>query len=533
MESYIISRGKNILNKTAELWTKSFEASLAGKFTRRLSTSYRESFTARLLNRDMIGQSRTYALLQALASKMEARLNLPTQAGNRLRAAVTYGALPALVILAIMAFAFLPPLMALGALGSALLAAVVFYKTEYGVYAAALLLPFTAFKVLFLLSLWTLASLVFHVLTGTKRFRFHLSSMMVPILLYFLIMIYATVTSVSFFSSAGEFLIPLTGLIYLFIIVNVFDRREKLDTFIYCLAIAGFITAGYAIYQYYAGVSILELRKEWVDVTKNPEIRNRAYAVFENPNLLAQYMVLLTPLSIAAFFNAPGRWRQAFFALTAMLFTYCLVLTYSRGGWLAFAAAVTVFALFKSRFALQALPAAGLIAYLFMPKTILQRLSTITSLKDTSNAYRLDTLQSTLSLIKSHWETGVGLGRKAFARVYYTHMINSNVVPHSHNLYLQVISEFGILGLAVFIWLLLAIFRLGFKLYAAGSAYIRNLNAGIMAAVAGFLIHSLVDYFLWYYKLGILIWLLVAIFLVIEKMAKEQHNHERDGYDAA
>ncbi|OPX89186.1 MAG: O-Antigen ligase [Pelotomaculum sp. PtaB.Bin117] len=144
----------------------------------------------------------------------------------------------------------------------------------------------------------------------------------------------------------------------------------------------------------------------------------------------------------------------------------------------------------------------------------------------------MDTWQSTLSLLKTHWETGVGLGRKAFARVYYTHMINSNVVPHSHNLYLQIISEFGILGLVVFGWLFVGIFRLGLKLSAAGSAGARSLNAGVMGALAGFLFHSLVDYFLWYYKLGILLWLLIAIVLVLEKLTAQQISSERNEQNA-
>jgi len=204
----------------------------------------------------------------------------------------------------------------------------------------------------------------------------------------------------------------------------------------------------------------------------------------------------------------------------------------SRGGWVAFAAALVVLALFKNKLLVQVLAVAGVFMYSIMPPAIIHRLSTITSLKDTSNLYRLDTWQSTLSLIKTHWETGVGLGRKAFARVYYTHMINSNVVPHSHNLYLQIISEFGILGLAVFCWLFVGVFRIGLKLSATGNACVRNLNAGVMGALAGFLFHSTVDYFLWYYKLGILLWLLVAVVLVLEKLAAKQISSERNEQNA-
>ncbi len=531
MESFIIHHGKSALNRMAGLWSEGFKTGLAGKCMRFLAQSCRESFTGQLLQREPVSRSRTYTLLQSLASGLEKRLRLPPRPAGRLYWGAVYGTLPALAILAISAFVFLPWPQALGALGAVLAAGAVLYRVEAGLYLAVFILPFVPFKVVFLLSLWTLGVLVLEILTGSRRrFRFYLTSALVPLLLLFLVMFYATVTSVSFSNSAGEFLIPVTGLIYLLIMVNVFDRREQLDNFILCLVAAGMITAGYAAYEFFAGIA--GVKKEWVDLARNPDLRNRAYAVFDNPNLLAQYLVLLTPLALGAVFGTANRRRQVVFALAAALFTLCLVLTYSRGGWLAFAAALTVFALFKSKLLLQALPVAGVFGYWFMPDSVLHRLTTVTSLKDSSIAYRLDTWLSTLALIKEHWITGVGLGRKAFARVYYTHMINNNVVPHAHNLYLQIISEFGILGLAVGTWLFLSLLRLGLKLRVAGSTYIRNLNAGIMGAGAGFLVHSLADYFLWYYKLAILIWMLAAVLLVLHKIYQQPPDHERNESDA-
>ncbi|OPY56456.1 MAG: O-Antigen ligase [Pelotomaculum sp. PtaU1.Bin035] len=526
MQSTMINLGKNILNKTTSLWLKSFEASMTGNFTRFLRASYQESFTGRLLNSNLAGKSHAYSLLQTLTAIIEKHLKLPARVGIRQRQAITYSVLLALLILTISSFFLLPWEQALLALGAAVLTVATLYKTETGVYAAALILPFVPFKALLGLAVLTLASFTLKT-AGRSHCRLYLSPIFIPLLLFFLVMFYATVTSVSFLDSASELLIPVTGLIYLLVIVNIFDRKEKLDRFIFCLAVAATITAAYAVYQYYAGANVVELKKEWVDTVKNPDIKNRAYAVFENPNLLAQYLVLLTTLSLGAILNAVRPWQRMFFTLTAALATFCLVLTYSRGGWLALVAALAVFALFKNKLLVQVLAITGVTASALMPPAVIHRLSTVTSLKDTSNAYRLDTWLSTLSLIKTHWETGVGLGRKAFARVYYTHMINSNVVPHSHNLYLQLISEFGILGLAVFCWLFLGIFRLGLKISAAGNTRVKNLNAAIMGALAGFFIHSGVDYFLWYYKLGILLWLLVAAVLVLEKFTI-RHSPERN-----
>ncbi|MDF9406955.1 MAG: O-Antigen ligase [Pelotomaculum sp. PtaB.Bin013] len=530
MPSLIITLGKRALDKNAAKWTEGFSASLTARLTNFLRSSYQNSYTGRLLNHNMTGESCAYTLLRTISGSLEKHLKLPERYKARQRE-LTYGALLILAALTALSFFFMPYQQSLIMLMAVLLAIGTFYRTEHGVYAAALLLPIAPLKALLALALVTLTSLIFK---AAKRphFRFHLSSLFIPLLLFYMVMFYATVTSVSFWDSAGEFFIPVTGLIYLFVIVNTFDSREKLDKLIICLAFAGMITASYAIYQFYTGVNTVEIRKEWVDITQNPEIQNRAYAVFENPNLLAQYLILLSTVSLGAAFSASKAGLRIFFIATVVIAAFCLLLTYSRGGWLAFAGALVVFALFKSKLLVQLLAVAGVFMYSFLPATITHRLSTITSTKDTSNLYRLDTWHSTLSLVKNHWETGVGLGRKAFARVYYTYMINSNVVPHSHNLYLQIISEFGILGLAVFCWLFVGIFRLGLKLSTARDALIRNLNAGIMGALAGFLFHSVVDYFLWYYKLGILLWLLIAIILVLEKLAAQKISSERNEQNA-
>jgi len=301
MQSLFITLGEKALNKTSAMWAKGFNTSLTGCLTRFLRLSYQDSYTGRLLNRNLARESHAYTLLRTLTSTAEKLLKLPVRFKTRQRV-ITYMALLVLAVLTISSLLFLPYQQSLIVVGAVLLTVGTLYRTEAGVYAAALLLPFVPLKALLALALVTLVSFVFK---AAKRphFRFYLSPIFIPMLLYYLVMFYATVTSVSFRDSAGEFLIPITGLIYLFVIVNTFDSKEKLYNLIICLAIAGMITADYAIYQYYTGVSAVELKKEWVDLTQNPEVRNRAYAVFENPNLLAQYLILLSTLSLGATFG--------------------------------------------------------------------------------------------------------------------------------------------------------------------------------------------------------------------------------------
>lgn len=526
MQSLLISYGKRILDWNTTFWSSLYDGSLIGGLFRLLKDFYRNSLTWRLFNNDLTGNSFTYNLLHSWSDSVSSHLHLPARWIARQRE-IAFGALGLLFIMTILAFIKLPYQEAGVLLAAALIAVATFYRTEYGLYSAALLLPFVPQKALLCLALLCLISMLWKMGQEAKP-RFYLTPLFIPLLLLYLVMFYATVTSVLFWDSVGEFVIPIIGLLFLLVIVNTIDSREKLEALLLCLVIAGLITACLALYQYYTGVVAIETNKAWVDVRENPTVMNRAYAVFDNPNLLAQFMILISMLSIGVFFNAEKVGYRVLCGATAVIASFCLLLTYSRGGWISFAGALLILAAFKSKLLTSVFALAGVLLYSVLPMSITNRLATITSSKDTSNLYRLDTWSSTLEVIRAHWETGVGLGRKAFSRVFYTHMINSNTVPHSHNLYLQTISEFGILGLAVFCWLFIAVLRIGLKLSAAGKNWIRGVNAGLMGAFAGFFIHSTVDYFLWYYKLGIMLWLMVAIVIVLNKLDSNNRNVERN-----
>jgi O-antigen ligase len=388
-----------------------------------------------------------------------------------------------------------------------------------------LFLPFLRFRTA--LGLVVLAAVL--VLTQKDNLRWPRLGVYVPLALFLLIQFYAAVTSVSLATSGSDFLIVAACFLFLFSLAGAADGPGKLDNLLRALALGVFMVAGYAVYVYYTGVPVTELGKIWIDPNTNPEVKNRAYAVFGNPNLLAHYVVLTFPLLLGALFNARRLAERVFFLAAAALGAFCLVLTFSRGGWLGFAAAVCVFAVARSRFLLFALPPAGVFLSFFLPPAVTQRLANITNLKDASYLYRLDVWSSTLHLIRDFWLTGVGLGWRAFTRVYYTYMQNSAVIPHAHNLFLQLQSELGILGPVVFLWLFVYFFRLGWSLRRQPQGYVRNLSAGACGALAGFFVHSFVDYTLWHYVLAVLYWFLPAVLILLVKFSQGEEEQVENG----
>ena len=515
-----------IINSFLRLRQSSLIVNLLAAFWSYVSKYLQSSFIYHTVSRDIVARSCTYRLFVCMVGNLErlmSRVALTVRnyyfkdgCGIIARPVFWYFAVGVGIITAVLV-SFVDRQAAIKIAVGVLTTAFVFLVPEAGLYLAVLFLPFLSFNLLALLGVLTaLAYLAKVVING--RADICRSSLLIPILIFFVLLLYSTVTSVLPKSSAYEFSIPAVSMLYLFLTINLLDNKKKLSILLTCLALAAAVVAAYAIYDYYFGVTFIEAQKGWVDLELNPDIKNRASAVFENPNLLAQYFVLVIPVFIAFAAVVKRVGYKFLLASIAVLAGTALVLTYSRGGLYGFVFAMAVLAVIRGRNFFPLFLAAAVIGVFFLPHTVIDRLATADNLTDSSVVYRFDIWKSTLLMIKDYWLTGVGLGTQAFMRVYYVYMMNSANMPHAHNLYLQLLSETGVFGLAFFTLLMYKIFQTVFRISSSSLSYLKWLNAGFAGAIAGFLLQSMFDYGLWYYKLGVLFWMLIAVYIVVEKL---------------
>jgi O-antigen ligase len=105
------------------------------------------------------------------------------------------------------------------------------------------------------------------------------------------------------------------------------------------------------------------------------------------------------------------------------------------------------------------------------------------------------------SMIVANPLLGVGLNNYTLAAKAYdataervTLFFNAPV----HNLYLFILAEVGILGLAAFLWLVLVVLGRGVALSRSADPEISRIALGLVMGLAAFLIHGLVDFdFIW------------------------------------
>lgn len=340
----------------------------------------------------------------------------------------------------------------------------------------------------------------------------------IPILCLAVIMIITTITSYNVEGSFRDLVINISAIGFLFVMVNSVKNKNQLNTILTTLVFTGVLVALYGLYQYKVGVKIDDA---WVDVANNPGLRTRVFSVFGNPNILAEYLIMIIPISLSLFWVTKNLFKKGIFLLTTLILTGTLILTFSRGGWLGFAFGILVFVLLVEKRLLLSLIPAGLISIFIMPSSILHRINTITNLRDSSNAYRIKVWDITLDIIKDNWMSGVGFGYIPFRQTFVKYIRTMNVY-HAHNMYLETFAEMGIGGFLILLIMIFVIYKYSIINYKkVQNRYLKIITAGTLASLSSILFHGLVENVLYLPRIIITFWTIISLILIMLNISKD------------
>ena len=336
--------------------------------------------------------------------------------------------------------------------------------------------------------------------------------------LYMAFICIALAGSLSTRLSMRFFAFHLTAFLLVLLVVSAVRRYEQLQLMV-ALAVLGLsVAAIYGCYQGYIGVEIIPSQQ---DMTVNAGMPGRVYSFFDNPNNFAEQLAMLLPLDLALFLNS--RWRGKILSLLSLcLGAAAIGLTYGRASWIGLACGVVVFlALLDWRW-VPVLVLLGAAAIPFLPETIYNRILTITNTQDTSIQYRFAIYDTTANLMKDYWIRGVGLGSDVMKQVFQTYptIFDGSYPIHTHNNYLQMWGETGILGLLSFLALLLWQLKQGVK--ALTNILDRRLKRMLAAALGGFcgiLVIGLAEYTWFYPRNMFTYWFLFGVIGACVKLA--------------
>jgi putative inorganic carbon (HCO3(-)) transporter len=159
----------------------------------------------------------------------------------------------------------------------------------------------------------------------------------------------------------------------------------------------------------------------------------------------------------------------------------CLMYSLSRGGYLAFLVGILFLGLVKQRTLLVLLAAFLCTWTSLVPGAVQQRVLMTydenSGALDHSAEVRVDLWEEAGGMIRANPVLGVGFDTYA----YTSHAHN---YKDSHNYFIKVLAETGVVGLLLFLWLLARIFQVGHRLFrCARDPFLGSLGLGLAAWV--------------------------------------------------
>lgn len=323
-------------------------------------------------------------------------------------------------------------------------------------------------------------------------------------------------------------LATLTLYLLLFALCARVLRSPRLRSWIIILYLhVSLIVSVYGLRQWFFGATALAT---WVDPESPLSKTTRVYSYLGNPNLLAGYLLPAVIFSFVAIF-AWQSWLKKALGLTMLIVnTACLILTFSRGGWIGLVVAVlTVMALlvyWKSDqmplfwrtwslpIVLGSLIGVLILAVIFVEPVRLRVFSIFADRQDSSNNFRRNVWDAVFEMIRDRPIFGIGPGHNSFNQVYPLYQRPRYTALSAYSILFEVTVETGFVGLACFLWLIIVTFNTALLQVRR----LRRLRSGegfwLVGAIAillGMLAHGTVDT-VWYRpEVNTLWWLIVAL----------------------
>ena len=200
-----------------------------------------------------------------------------------------------------------------------------------------------------------------------------------------------------------------------------------------------------------------------------------------------------------------------------------LGMTYSRASWVGIACAMAVMVfLWRPKL----IPLCGVLCVLcipLLPTTIWNRILTIGNFSDSSTMNRLPTLRAAIAVIASRPVRGVGLGTavpKVFIADWNLYHADFPYV-HSHNFYLEVWLQTGIVGVVSFIGAMLwNIKQAARTVRRCQNSAARTITCAAAAALCGAMVCGLADYLWNYPRVMVIFWFVFAVALAGTKLCR-------------
>ena len=258
-----------------------------------------------------------------------------------------------------------------------------------------------------------------------------------------------------------------------FFLVNCANSESSLRGVMWVMVLGGLFPAAGTLKNFLAG-NLEEGRAAWV-------------GIFANPNEVAYSLVILIPLAL--YLATPRGWATRLALLgISLVFVAAIYVTFSRGGLVGLAAVMALCAWRKRNRWLQGVTLLVLVAGLTFASKFWSRGEDFSQLdNDVSFQQRIATSEAGFNMFVDHPFSGVGFGCSVIAwPLYAPEGLYTRGALVTHNTFMMVLSETGVLGFLPFVVLI------GFSLVRTRKLALQpttsNLGAAIEVAIWGLVV---------------------------------------------
>lgn len=275
--------------------------------------------------------------------------------------------------------------------------------------------------------------------------------------------------------------------LWYFVFAQFLRNSKEVKAVMRLISFMGIFLSLHAIYQF---VRKVPMPGNWIDTTET--IKVRAFSIVGSPNILGVIFVLFIPVAIALFFVEKDFKLKIIHGASSILMTGGLLLTFSRGAWLAFAlSSLTLVILLNKK--LIAVLTLVFSAFIISGNRLSQRLLFMLRpqyLMKSAAGGRIYRWEIGLKVWEKSKFWGVGLGRFGGAVA-----INNDLAPfYLDNYYLKTLVETGYFGITSLFFMIFSFIIFGLKtVFMQMKKEKRIMAASLFAGAIGILSQNFVE----------------------------------------
>ncbi|MDZ4713763.1 MAG: O-antigen ligase family protein [bacterium] len=255
----------------------------------------------------------------------------------------------------------------------------------------------------------------------------------------------------------------------------------------------------------------LSLISIYVIIDSGFNFKLRLSSVWDHYNLFAAYIMIIFFFNLCFIVYSKKDSNRKFYIVSLIVNFMGLFLTQTRGVWIATIIGLSIFILRKPKYILPI----GIVAILLLAAfsdVIMERAATVINFKtDISTLGRVQAWLASYLLIKENLLVGYGYDafRDLMNSVIPVYFV---VVTHSHNTYLLILLEFGLIGFILFFSFYFKALYYSFKLRKNSEPimfkYIYGLQLSFIAMIVAFIFEP---YFTTLGAINYVLWILIAL----------------------